>query len=193
MLDLSGPFRGSAAVTAGLLTWNVLRGSRFRRLFPDIYVPSVVEPTLALRSRAAALLVGERGVLAGYSAAELLGASCGPADAPAELLALPVHGVAGAPADARSESPMESRVRMALVLGGRVHRLDLAHPSARLGVEYDGELHRTQERARRELAREAALAAAGWTLLRFVGVRDHEDRVSTVVPTPTPTRSCSGQ
>jgi hypothetical protein len=36
----------------------------------------------------AALLVEGRGVLAGYSAAELLGASCGPVDAPAEVLLL---------------------------------------------------------------------------------------------------------
>jgi hypothetical protein len=49
---------------------------------------SVVEPTLAVRSRAAALLIGGRGVLAGYSAAELLGASCGPTDTPAEVLLL---------------------------------------------------------------------------------------------------------
>ena len=37
---------------------------------------------LAVRSLAAAVLVGEHGVLGGYSAAELLGASCGPLDAP---------------------------------------------------------------------------------------------------------------
>jgi very-short-patch-repair endonuclease len=63
---------------------------------------------------------------------------------------------------------MESRVRMALVLGGlpvsaqhevvvdgRIYRLDLAYPSAQLGVEYDGELHRTQERP----------TATSWTAL----------------------------
>ena len=75
---------------------------------------------------------------------------------------------------------MESRTRIALVLGGlspqvqyrilvgglRV-RLDLAFPQALLAVEFDGGHHRTAEQARRDLHREAALAAAGWKVLRF--------------------------
>lgn len=82
------PFRGSDAVAAGLLTRSRLRGPCFRRLFEDVYVAADVPLDLALRSRAASVLVGDRGVLAGYSAAEILGASCGPEDAPAEV-ALP--------------------------------------------------------------------------------------------------------
>lgn len=71
-------FRGSAAVRAGLVTWARLYGPQFLRLFPDVYVPAHEEPPdLALRSRAAYRLVEGRGVLSGYSAAELLGASCG--------------------------------------------------------------------------------------------------------------------
>lgn len=82
-------FRGSTAVAAGLVTWGRLRGPRFVRLFPDVYAVSTgAPPTLALRSRAAALLVQDRGVLSGYSAAELLGASCGPFHAPAEVTLL---------------------------------------------------------------------------------------------------------
>jgi hypothetical protein len=279
VIGLSGPFRGSRAVAAGLLTWNVLRGPRFRRLFPDVYVPADLECDLAVRSRAAAVLVHPRGVLAGYSAAELLGASCGPADAPAEVLLLaagcqsyhcpglrvhrdlvdlpettragcvrlttPVrtafdlarwapgltekvvaldalaHVHRFAPADvletkqnhpgaywsralpevvrlanARSESPMESRIRLALVLAGlpaptpqhevtadgRDYRLDLAYPSVRLAVEYDGDLHRTQERAHRDLVREAALVRLGWRILRFdaATVLNHPWRVAAL-------------
>lgn len=82
------PFRGSAAVAAGHLTRGRLRGPGFRRLFEDVYVRADVPVDLALRSRGAHLLVAGRGVLAGYSAAEVLGASCGPEDAPAEV-ALP--------------------------------------------------------------------------------------------------------
>jgi hypothetical protein len=82
------PFRGSDALVAGLLTRGRLRGPRFRRLFDDVYVAADVPVDLALRSRAAHLLAAGRGVLAGYSAAEILGASCGAADAPAEV-ALP--------------------------------------------------------------------------------------------------------
>jgi very-short-patch-repair endonuclease len=82
------PFRGSAVVAAGALTRGRLRGPGFRRLFDDVYVRADVPVDLALRSRAAHLLVVGRGVLAGYSAAEVLDASCGPDDAPAEV-ALP--------------------------------------------------------------------------------------------------------
>jgi hypothetical protein len=85
---LEKPFRGSEALAAGLLTRGRLRGPGFRRLFGDVYVAADAPVDLALRSRAAHLLVAGRGVLAGYSAAEIMGASCGPDDAPAEV-ALP--------------------------------------------------------------------------------------------------------
>ena len=79
-------FRGSRAVAAGLTTRNRLQGPGFRRLFPDTYVRRGDDahprrcgrwPPTATPSR--------HGVLAGYSAAELLGASCGPKHAPAEI------------------------------------------------------------------------------------------------------------
>ena len=80
-------FRGSLAVAAGLLTPDRLRGPRFRRLLPDVYIPTRVEPPdLLLRSLAAYRLVEGRGVLAGYSAAALLDAHCAPhPDALAEV------------------------------------------------------------------------------------------------------------
>lgn len=81
-------FRGSAAVAAGLVTRGRLRGPAFERLFPDTYLraPDDGPPGLALRSLAAYRYVEQMGgVLSGYSAAELLGASCGPWDAPAEV------------------------------------------------------------------------------------------------------------
>ena len=70
-------FRGSAAVAAGLVTRDRLYGPHFQRLFPDVYAPAAAEPNLLLRSRAAAVFVGGRGVLVGYSAAELLGVRAG--------------------------------------------------------------------------------------------------------------------
>ncbi|MDT7635955.1 MAG: hypothetical protein QOC83_243 [Pseudonocardiales bacterium] len=85
---LSGVFRGSEALAAGALTRAALRGPRYRRLLPDVYTPAALEPDLALRSRAAYVWAGNRGVLTGYSAAEMLSAACAPAGAPAEL-ALP--------------------------------------------------------------------------------------------------------
>jgi very-short-patch-repair endonuclease len=258
-LDLHGPFRGSTAIGAGLLTRGVLRGPRYRRLFPDVYAPAELDVDLTLLARAAGVLVAGRGIVAGHAAAELLGASCAPPDAAVEVLmtskylcagirvrreryseqearmigATPVatadrvaydlarwaptltervaavdalaHQCGVTPADvmvlrhrhlgahggrdvaetlalvdARAESPMESRIRVPLVLAGlppevqyplvlrgRRYRLDLAYPGQRMAVEYDGDDHRTQRRARSDLVREAALAAAGWRVLRF--------------------------
>jgi very-short-patch-repair endonuclease len=81
-------FRGTKAVAAGLVTPAALRGPRFERLFPDTYIRVLEDgpPGFALRSVAAYRYVEESGgVLSGYSAAELLGASCGRLDAPAEV------------------------------------------------------------------------------------------------------------
>jgi very-short-patch-repair endonuclease len=85
-VDFRRPFRGSDAVATGALTRAVLVGPRFRRVFPDVYVRADVEFDLALRSLAAIVLVGEGAVLGGCSAAELLGASCGPLGAAAEVI-----------------------------------------------------------------------------------------------------------
>jgi very-short-patch-repair endonuclease len=80
-------FRGSLACAAGLVTRARLRGPRFVRVFPDVYVRAGDgPPELALRSAAAYRLVEGRGVLSGYSAALLLGADCAPGpDVPAEV------------------------------------------------------------------------------------------------------------
>lgn len=82
------PFRGSWGVARGLVTKAQLRGPFYVRLFPDVYVHRSVPTTPAVRARAAALLVQPcRGAAAGWSAAEVLGASCGPWNAPAEVVA----------------------------------------------------------------------------------------------------------
>jgi hypothetical protein len=85
-------------------------------------------------------------------------------------------------ADGRSESPMESRTRLLLVLSGLpapepqfevydnkrfIARLDLAYPKQKLGIEYDGAHHRERITFQRDAKRANALAAAGWTILRF--------------------------
>ena len=79
------------------------------------------------------------------------------------------------------ESPMESRLRMVLVLGGLprpqvqvelhdaggrfVGRPDLLYPRARLAIEYDGDNHR--ERLVTDNRRQNRLQRAGYTLLRY--------------------------
>ena len=84
-------------------------------------------------------------------------------------------------ADARAESPMETRLRVDLVAarlptpevqvelhdrGGRfLARVDLFYPDARLVIEFDGQNHR--ERLAADLRRQNALVNAGYQLLRF--------------------------
>ncbi len=270
------PFRGSAAIAAGLVTRRVLHGPAFDRVLPDVHVTAGTGIDLVVLSRAAAVLVGDRGVLSGYSAAEVLDASCAPLGAPAEVTLWPgrrqrshprlrVHrdaldardvvrcrgllvtspartaadlarwapdltqavvaadalchrhrldpaavldappgarGAARLPrvralADPLSESPMETRIRLAIVLAGlpppvlqhtvlvegHRYRLDLSYPELRLGVEFDGAHHRTADRARRDLAREQRLAAAGWRIVRLPAsaVLTRPDLVAAVV------------
>jgi very-short-patch-repair endonuclease len=86
-------------------------------------------------------------------------------------------------ADARAESPPESRLRLRLVLAGLrpvpqhdvhdgtgrwVARVDLAFPEARLAVEYDGRaVHERGNVFARDRQRQNALIAAGWLVLRY--------------------------
>jgi very-short-patch-repair endonuclease len=210
------------------------------------------------------VLFKKRGVLAGYSAAELLQAACAPREAPAEVIVsgehvrgqpgLVVHRDRLAPDEIRqtptglalttpvrtaydlarwctlteavvavdalagrfgftmadvfdvrgryprargrkqvlqatelaeplAESPMETRLRLVLVLRGLPrptvqhpvadHRartiacLDLAYPTARIGIEYDGEDHWSREGVTRDARRYTRLVDLGWRMYRF--------------------------
>lgn len=88
---LNDVFLGTEAIAAGSATPAMLRGSRFQRLLPNVHAPSSLAPDLLLRSRAAYLWLSGRGVLTGYSAAELWHAHCAPTDAPAELTVVGAH------------------------------------------------------------------------------------------------------
>ena len=84
-------------------------------------------------------------------------------------------------AEPAAESPMESRLRMVLVLGGlprptaqyEIHdrrgqfagRVDLYYQESRLGIEYDGAIHR--DTLAEDNRRQNRLIDAGITLLRF--------------------------
>lgn len=94
----------------------------------------------------------------------------------------------------KSESPMESRLRMLLVLaglprpeaqvslhdaqGGFVARPDLFYPEARLGLEYDGENHR--DRLTSDNRRQNRLHRIGVSLLRYTAP-DLQERRSAIV------------
>jgi hypothetical protein len=85
--------------------------------------------------------------------------------------------------DAGAESPMESRTRVVLIAGGLprpetqievfdsagrfVGRIDLGYRAKRVGIEYEGDQHRSRFAFQRDLRRLNALRAAGWTVLRF--------------------------
>jgi len=85
---------GSAEIAAGRVTTGILRGPLFRRLFQDVYVHADVDVTYLVSCEAAALMVGaasdlsveSTGLLAGWSAAEMLGAACAPDGVSAEVL-----------------------------------------------------------------------------------------------------------
>lgn len=47
------------------------------------------------------------------------------------------------------------------------YKLDLAHPEMLLAVEVDGQSHRTTAGRERDARKDAALAALGWSVLRF--------------------------
>lgn len=262
MLETNEPFTGSIAVADGLVSRKMLRGNRFVRVFPDVYVRSDIPLTIDIRSRAAHMFIGETAVLSGYSAAYFLGADCVPFGADAEVTTLRhvrpqpglaihrahlaedeitlckglavttpvrtaydltrrlslVDAVATADSLARAagftvadlrtmmvrhrgsrwklrlpaclelmnpaaESLMESRLRVDMVIrgvpapvcqfpvygrdAGFIARLDMAYPWAKVGVEYDGAHHRDAGTQAHDLRRLNALAALGWTVLRY--------------------------
>jgi hypothetical protein len=86
--------------------------------------------------------------------------------------------------DTRAESPMETRLRVGLLLAGLpapavqyeivdadsrvvIARVDLAYPAATLAIEYDGAWHFDRNQAERDRRRDNLLAAYGWQTVRF--------------------------
>ncbi|WNV74869.1 hypothetical protein [Geodermatophilus sp. DSM 44513] len=91
-------------------------------------------------------------------------------------------------ADARAESPQESRLRVLLALAGLlavpqhtvrdgagrfVARVDLAFPEHRVAVEYDGAWHGDPGQLGRDRRRLNELVAAGWTVLHVTAADLH--------------------
>jgi hypothetical protein len=82
------------------------------------------------------------------------------------------------------DSPMETRLRLLLVFAGLpcpeinkdvldehghwLSRPDLSYPELKLGMEYEGDTHRTDRRQwRADMSRHEVLHDLGWTVLRF--------------------------
>lgn len=70
------PFRGSDAVSAGLVTPGRLRGPEFVSLFRDVYVGSSVDVDVGVRVRAVSLRAGRGAVVAGPLAALAWNVDC---------------------------------------------------------------------------------------------------------------------
>ncbi|MDG4828731.1 DUF559 domain-containing protein [Solwaraspora sp. WMMD1047] len=102
-------------------------------------------------------------------------------------------------AEPRTESPMETRLRLILLDAGlppltaqhtvrtangrHLGRIDLAYPDWRIAIEYEGDHHRERAHFRRDVARLNALRAHGWLVLRFTAddVRQHPGQIVTHV------------
>lgn len=83
--SIDWPFRASEALAAETLTFRELR--RFHRaIYPGVWAPRGVDPSLADRARAAWLWSGRGGVVAGLTAAGLLGAKWVEPEVPVELV-----------------------------------------------------------------------------------------------------------
>lgn len=82
---MAEPFVGSEAVATGAVPKSTLR-SRYRRLFPDVYVNRESDLTPAILAKAGWLWSGRAGVVAGLSAAALHGAAWVDADRPVDVL-----------------------------------------------------------------------------------------------------------
>jgi very-short-patch-repair endonuclease len=84
---LSGAFRGSEAVAAGLVTRRQLVPPRYQRVFRDVYVPAATALTHELRCECAALALPADAVITGRSAATLRGVQLALPGDPVEVIA----------------------------------------------------------------------------------------------------------
>jgi hypothetical protein len=85
MTDLPWPFVGAEALAARAIPERVMR-TLYEPVYPGVYVPCGVEPSATERARAAWLWSKRRGVVAGLSAAAMLGAKWIDGAQPAELI-----------------------------------------------------------------------------------------------------------
>lgn len=95
----------------------------------------------------------------------------------------------------RTESPMETRVRLLVVDGGLpapdaqvevrteqgvfIGRVDLAYQEWKIAIEYEGDHHRERRQYQQDVARVNALRENGWLVLRFTAddVLRHPERL----------------
>jgi hypothetical protein len=148
---MSDVFIGSEAVLQGSLTPYRLR-SRFRWIYPDVYLADYSLPSLRQRSEAAWLWSGRRGVVAGLAAAALHGSHWIDDDEHVELIWRNPHPPAGIITRSQqldddeitrvARVPVTTPARTAYDLGrllprgGAVARLDALRRASPFSVEH---------------------------------------------------------
>jgi hypothetical protein len=85
MTDMPWPFIGAEALSNAAIPERAMRRS-FEQLYPGVFVPRGVEPSARQRAEAAWLWSGRSGVVAGQSAAAMLGTKWVDGRRPAELI-----------------------------------------------------------------------------------------------------------
>jgi hypothetical protein len=83
-MESGKPFIGSEALASGALSRHQLR-TRYRAIFPNVYLPKETQPSLELRIAAAWLWSGGTATIVGAAAAALHGAKWIPDGVPIEL------------------------------------------------------------------------------------------------------------
>lgn len=85
MGDVAEPFIGSEALARGALSRHQLR-TRYRAVFPNVYLAKDIRPSLEQRIAAAWLWSNRQAIIAGAAAAALHGAQWIPEDVPVEVV-----------------------------------------------------------------------------------------------------------
>jgi hypothetical protein len=137
------PFRGTDAITAGLLTKAQLRSSVWRRLFRDIYVDARLPDIHLLRCRADGLRLPPGSLVTGRSAAEVRGGVS---------LWLMIQS--------RSQPHRETRATAGLAI--RVGTVDESERAERFGVPVPTPMHTAWEIARTLPLLEAIVGSTRW-------------------------------
>jgi hypothetical protein len=111
MRGVAEPFIGSEALARGALSRHQLR-TRYRAVFPNVYLSQDVQPSLELRIAAAWLWSTRRATIVGAAAAALHGAKWIPDNVPVEL----IH--------ANSRAPRGVLTRRDALIDGETQTLD---------------------------------------------------------------------
>lgn len=129
MNTIEWPFRAAEVLDSRALTFRELRRCHFA-IYPGVWAPRGVDPTIVDRAKAAWLWSDRRGVLAGLSASAMLGAKWIEPDTPAELVhfnrrpprGITVHSDALAFGETQAVQgmPVTSPARTAFDLGRRL-------------------------------------------------------------------------